>query len=100
VLRLDPAAVDPYYLADYLRQGFGKEQINRLYTGSTRLIELTPEHVDRIIISLDRSIEEQKRLSDTLRQLEAKFRNRIEHADSELNNARQEFALETARLSS
>jgi type I restriction enzyme M protein len=52
LIRVDPKIIDPYYLCDFLRCGFGAEQINRLYTGSTGMIELTPEQVDSIIVDM------------------------------------------------
>lgn len=50
IIRVDSSIINPYYLADYLRKGFGNKQIERLYTGSTGLIELTPEQVASIVV--------------------------------------------------
>ena len=40
IIRLDQAVVFPEYVCDYLRLGFGATQVQRLFTGSTGLIEL------------------------------------------------------------
>ncbi|GAB3443026.1 N-6 DNA methylase [Phycicoccus ginsengisoli] len=90
ILRLDQEVVDPYYLADYLRSGFGQDQIQRLYTGSTGLIELTPEHVDRIVVYLP-SLSAQQTLSRSLRTAEDTFRSDLGSADAALRSARAQF---------
>ena len=96
VIRVDPAVVNPYYLADYLRCGFGKFQIDRMYTGSTGLIELTPEHVDRIAVPVDKSTEEQLRLSTELRLAEKEYRELVNNANGSLVEARNQFESSTA----
>ncbi|WP_330178100.1 N-6 DNA methylase [Candidatus Vondammii sp. HM_W22] len=40
ILRVDKKKIDPNYLCDYLRVGFGSVQVTRLFTGSTGMIEL------------------------------------------------------------
>jgi len=62
IIRCDPEEVDPYYLADYLRCGFGQGQIQRLYTGSTGLIELPPSLVDKIVVEVPQ-IQQQREMS-------------------------------------
>ncbi|MHC5656334.1 N-6 DNA methylase [Stappia sp. ICDLI1TA098] len=92
IIRPDLTQVDPYYLADYLRAGGGAVQINRLYTGSTGLIELTPEDVDRIYVdTLNGNIAKQKKLSDQLRSAETNYQNAISGAEGGLLEARNFF---------
>ena len=88
ILRVNESEIVPDYLADYLRLGFGSDQIQRLFTGSTGLIELTPDHVKQIVVPLLKSKKEQSLLSKQLRDAEqAQIRAR--------NKA--EFSLETSR---
>lgn len=80
IIRVDKKVIDPYYLADYLRCGFGASQINRLYSGSTGLIELTPEQVDVILIDimLDKEgVDIQKKKSKSIRNIEKNIRNKL-----------------------
>jgi type I restriction enzyme M protein len=83
--------VNPYYLADYLRAGFGQDQIQRLYTGSTGLIELTAEHVDRVVVSTRSGVDEQSQLSAALREAESGYREQLSSADAALEEARNAF---------
>ncbi len=93
IIRPEPKKIDPHYLADYLRAGPGAAQIDRLYTGSTGLIELTPEDVDRILIdTLNDDLKKQKGISDQLRQAESKFLSEIQGAEAALMNARSLFS--------
>lgn len=96
ILRVDPDVVDPYYLADYLRVGFGQDQIQRLYTGSTGLIELTAEHVNGIAVSALPDTEEQARLSAALREAESEYQAQLGKADDGLRSARQTFEEKSA----
>ncbi len=82
LIRVDPKIIDPYYLCDFLRCGFGAEQINRLYTGSTGMIELTPEQVDSIIVDMRSGLAEQKLLSSQVRALETKYIDALKEAES------------------
>lgn len=92
IVRPDPKQVDPYYLADYLRSGGGAVQINRLYTGSTGLIELTPEDVDRIYVdTLGDDIPRQRKLSKQLRSSENTYQSAITGAEDKLQSARESF---------
>lgn len=91
ILRPDPGIVNPYYLADYLRAGFGQDQIQRLYTGSTGLIELTAEHVDRVVVSTRSGVDEQSQLSAALREAESGYREQLSSADAALEEARNAF---------
>ena len=95
VIRVNQDEIYPEYLADYLRKGFGAEQINRLYTGSTGLIEIQPYDVNEIIIPQLPTIEDQKQLSNTLRNMEQKIIEKIEESITTLSNAEHEFYLKT-----
>lgn len=79
VIRVDQRTIYPEFLCDYLRRGFGAKQIEILFTGSTGLIELAPEDVDKIVLPPLFSISEQKRFTSTLRkkeqESEIKFKN-------------------------
>ena len=70
VIRVDQLKVHPEYLCDYLRKGFGHDQIKRIFTGSTGMIEITPEDVDEIVVPKLQSISKQKKLSSQLRAAE------------------------------
>jgi type I restriction enzyme M protein len=85
------SVIYPEYLCDYLRVGFGALQIERLYTGSTGLIELTPSHVDSIIVELPASIEEQKMLSENLRMKEQGYQETLENANQQINDTWRNF---------
>ncbi len=91
IIRVDPAIVDPYYLADYLRCGLGALQIQRLFTGSTGLIELTPEHVNSIVVDLRKSVPEQQHMSKTLREKESQYQASIKSAEEALKRARKQL---------
>jgi type I restriction enzyme M protein len=67
VIRVDQTKVYPEYLCDYLRRGFGHDQIARILTGSTGLIEITPDDVDGVLVPKLPSLAKQKALSDSLR---------------------------------
>lgn len=87
IIRVDKSRIDPYYLVDYLRNGFGAVQISRLYTGSTGLIELTPDQVDKIVIDTrENNISEQQLLSKKLRSIENEYISKLKEADSLLES--------------
>ena len=88
IIRVDDKKIDPYYLADYLRNGFGAVQVSRLYTGSTGLIELTPDQVDNIVIDLKENVIMQKQLSDKLRRIETTYENKIKEAEDLLESSK------------
>jgi len=91
VIRPDPRVVDSTYLADYLRCGFGQDQIQRLFTGSTGLIELTPEHVRQVVVELPATIYEQRQMSADLRADETRGVAEANRAMSSLTEARARF---------
>jgi type I restriction enzyme M protein len=70
VIRLDTSQVHPEFLCDYLRKGFGSDQVARLFTGSTGMVEIAPSEVDAIFVPPLPNLEEQKRLSRQLRKTE------------------------------
>lgn len=81
IIRVDKKKIDPYYMCDYLRAGFGAIQVERFYTGSTGMIELTTDQVDAIVIDLRENIKEQRALSKQVRQLEKKYLNTLQGAE-------------------
>lgn len=87
IIRVNPDIVDPYYLCDYLRAGFGAIQIERLYTGSTGMIELTPEQVDSIVVDMVSGLQEQKLLSCELRKKEQQYLSLLSDAEKILTSA-------------
>lgn len=92
IVRIPESVMNPAFLADYLRAGFGNAQVQRLYTGSTGLIELTPEHVNRIVVPLMVDTTEQDRLSARLRDAENVHQALISDAEKALREGRLEFA--------
>jgi type I restriction enzyme M protein len=96
IIRPDPTQVDRYYLADYLRSGFGHDQIDRLYTGSTNLIELTTEHVNAVVVPLFGGTDEQLKLSKQLRVAEFVYQGSLNEANDSLTSARASFEEKTS----
>jgi type I restriction enzyme M protein len=92
IIRPDPKKINPEYLCDYLRVGFGHEQIERLFTGSTGLVELTKDHVDCVVVNPLSGVDEQKAVSEKLRKNELNYVRSAEQAGETLENARKEFA--------
>lgn len=84
VIRLDQKKFYPEYVAAYIRIGFGNKQIERLYTGSTGLIELTPEHIGRVVLESKVSLSEQKRRYNEIKKIEDEYTNRIKEAEIDL----------------
>ncbi len=81
ILRIDREVIDPYYLCDYLRLGFGATQVDRLYTGATGMIELTPDQVNNIVVDLSSSIAQQQLLSARVRKLEDDYLTALQDAE-------------------
>lgn len=96
IIRADTNTVSADYLCDYLRCGFGATQIERLYSGSTGLIELTPEHVDSIVVDLLSDVAEQERVSHQLRDKENIYEQALIRIQSELGEARRQFTKDTS----
>jgi len=90
LIRVDQSEIYPEYLCDYLRAGFGAAQVARLFTGSTGLIELPPDQVDRIRVPLPK-LEAQKGLSNALRTAEATYSSSMGSAQASLLAATEAF---------
>ena len=91
IIRPDTTKVDPYYLADVLRAGCGRTQTEQLYTGSTRIIELTAGHVDSIIVPLGSGLQDQSSRSKELRKAETAALRRATKAAESLEESRKSF---------
>lgn len=92
IIRVEKKVINPYYLADYLRCGFGSRQIACFYSGSTGLIELTPEQADMIIVDLtgDKAdLNVQKRISQNIRNAEKKYVAQMEKAEKALQSVNE-----------
>jgi type I restriction enzyme M protein len=92
VVRVDPTVVYPEYLTDYLRSGFGARQIERLYTGSTGLIELTDDALEQVVVDLLSDLGRQREASETLRNAEREYQRSLTLLEASLLNAVKEFA--------
>ncbi|MCC3280722.1 N-6 DNA methylase [Arthrobacter sp. zg-Y40] len=92
IIRVDDSLVDPYFLSDYLRKGFGRVQSNRLFAGSTGLIELTPEDVESIVVPTYLALEDQKLKSKELRSVEKTAEVAISKAHDSVHQKQTEFA--------
>jgi type I restriction enzyme M protein len=91
IIRLDQTKVFPEYVCDYLRLGFGASQVRRLFTGSTGLIELTPEQVKGIVVELEPNLAKQKEISKSLRDIERHYLHALDSAEREFEKKRVEF---------
>lgn len=91
ILRLNQNELFPEYVCDYLRLGFGATQVQRLFTGSTGLIELTPDQVATIVVETPGGIEEQKEVSHAWRAIETKYRNAVANAEADFEESRAKF---------
>ena len=93
IIRPDTTKIDPNYLTDYLRAGFGAVQVQRLFSGATGLIELTCDQVNSIEIDLlGGDLEKQKAESVKLRKAEASYRDELSKAQADLKVAQGKFA--------
>jgi type I restriction enzyme M protein len=91
IVRLDQKRAYPEYVCDYLRFGFGALQIQRLFTGSTGLVELTAGQLATARIELPDKIDAQKSASKEWRRIERKYRDAIAQAESEFAQSRAKF---------
>lgn len=91
IIRVDPAKIDRQYLTDYLRCGFGRAQTHRFYSGSTGLIELAAEYVDRIVVPMNLAPTEQRRRSHALRKIERRSVQVQDDAAARVIEAQSEF---------
>jgi type I restriction enzyme M protein len=91
VIRVDPSEVYPEYLCDYLRKGFGHDQLYRIFTGSTGMVEVAPDEVNEVLVSTLPPTKEQKRASKQLRKSEKRAAEIAEQSVSVLVNGGKEF---------
>ncbi|MCG7354130.1 N-6 DNA methylase [Roseomonas mucosa] len=91
IVRLDKEKVYPEYVCDYLRFGFGALQIQRLFTGSTGLVELTADQLATVRIELPPDLDSQKAASREWRKIEQRYRGAISDAEKEFANSRAKF---------
>jgi type I restriction enzyme M protein len=97
LIRVDQDEIYPEYLCDYLRAGFGADQIARLYTGSTGLIELPPDQVDSVAVPLP-ELSKQQAWSEALREAEHGFADALNVAKGSLEAAKATFRVESGGL--
>lgn len=95
IIRVDPKIIYPEYLCDYLRVGFGAQQIERLYTGSTGMIELSPAALNSVVVNLLSGVPAQKNASKALRSGERKSRKTADIAADVNKKALIKFNEET-----
>jgi type I restriction enzyme M protein len=98
VIRPDRNILYPEYLADYLRKGFGSQQLNRIFTGSTGMVEITPSDVDKVIVPPLPSLSQQKLISRRLRKAEMRALSILQEADRQLSDAETDFKCSTLRV--
>lgn len=91
VIRVNKKSIYPEFLCDYLRKGFGSEQIERLSTGSTGLIEIQPDDVNGIVIPPLPPISKQMKFSKALRKIEMKTVHKTNSLQKGLNTAQKTF---------
>ena len=90
IVKLDPELCYPEYVCDYLRLGFGAMQIQRLYTGSTNMVELTPDHLKVVVIELP-DLDAQKAASQEWRSIEVDYRSKIATAEQAFAESMSKF---------
>jgi type I restriction enzyme M protein len=91
IVRLDSKKTYPEYVCDYLRFGFGALQVQRLFTGSTGLIELTPEQLSTVRIEVPGALDAQQAASSEWRDIEKRYRGAIELAEKDFEESRRKF---------
>ena len=91
IIRVDPKVIAPRFLADYLRVGYGRSQIDKLYTGSTGLIEIAPQDVGDIKLPFDLSLAVQRTLAKSLRTAERKSKRQESQIEADLTEAARKF---------
>ena len=91
VIRVDQTEVHPEYLCDYLRKGFGHDQLYRAFTGSTGMVEITPDDVKQVIAPPLPANREQKRISSKLRKAERHAASIAAQSASVLSKGESEF---------
>ena len=91
VIRVDKKQLYPEYLCDYLREGFGHDQLYRLFTGSTGMVEVAPEEVNQVLVPALPSLGEQKQVSGRLRASERRAGKIAERSAAVLKTGKQSF---------
>lgn len=91
IIRVDTKKICPEFICDYLRIGFGAEQISRCYTGSTGLIEIQPKEVNKIVLPPLPSLKVQEKLSNDLRIMEQIILDTTTKSKKELKEIRGKF---------
>jgi type I restriction enzyme M protein len=91
IVRLDQSHVYPEYVCDYLRFGFGALQVQRLFTGSTGLVELTADQLATVRIELPKDVDAQKTASNEWRGIEKRYRSAVLEAEKEFDQSRAKF---------
>lgn len=87
--------VYPEFLCDYLRVGFGHEQLYRLFTGSTGMVEVTPDDVNRVVVPPPPTLKKQQSLSAKLREAERTHSEAVSAASNVLSRAIVGFEAES-----
>ncbi|MBW3600506.1 MAG: hypothetical protein KY475_24985, partial [Planctomycetes bacterium] len=70
IIRVNQKEIYPEYLCDYLRKGFGHDQLYRSFTGTTGMVEIAVKEVDQIVVPPLPARDEQKKISQRLRKAE------------------------------
>jgi type I restriction enzyme M protein len=96
VIRVNQSEVHPEYLCDYLRKGFGGDQITRLFTGATGMIEITPEDVNEVLVPRLPSLPKQQKISEQLRSSEKTAAEIAQTAATTLQNGETVFRQATS----
>jgi type I restriction enzyme M protein len=91
VIRVAQWEVCPEYLCDYIRKGFGRDQIDRLFTGSTGMVEVTPDEVNEVLVPPLPPIKEQEKISNRLRKSEKLAAEITEQSAAVLQDGEIEF---------
>lgn len=81
LIRVNQEEIYPEYVCDYIRAGFGAAQVARFFTGSTGLIELPADQVDRLMVPLP-SRDEQVAISTKLRAAESTYQAALGEAQA------------------
>jgi type I restriction enzyme M protein len=84
-------SLSPDYVAWYLRSDYGRRQISRLFTGSTGLIELTEDAVERILVLAPGSIRQQNQIARAWHHQIAKAEEMEAAAQAKRATARVQF---------
>jgi type I restriction enzyme M protein len=95
LIRVDQSEVYPEYLCDYLRKGFGHDQLYRIFTGSTGMVEVAPDEVNEVLVPSLPLLKEQKKASKQLRQSEKRAAEIAEQSVEVLIDGENEFRQST-----